>query len=380
MLMSNSLKAYPRPEEGSAASAARGQVQCTKGTMVQIQPTSDRYRRLGRAYTAVARALLSTLLVFALFNVMLYVFPSLRADVAVETPISFFGVDRLLAAYPGWNSSQLIQLHNESRVIFAYEPVVQFRIKPMSGSYVNASPHGFRFNARQAPWPPGRDALSVFVFGGSTTFGWLLPDRETIVSQLQDQFASAGCRRPVAAYNFGQPSYISTQEALFFQSIVMAGTVPDVAVFVDGFNDFFFRGEMSFTRTLRAMMDETDLRQRIGPATHLPLYQLARRLNARLFYHPQVLDPETEQRLFQRIIAQWFRNKQLIEAIGQHHGAKTVFVWQPVPAFQYDLNYHFLYRQEPLAVGEPVPYADIGRAYALMRKRRHELEAQHNFL
>jgi len=250
----------------------------------------------------------------------------------------------------------------------------------MSGSYVNASLHGFRVNARQAPWPPSRDALNVFVFGGSTTFGWLVADRETIVSQLQDQVASIGCRRPVAVYNFGQPAYISTQEALFFQSIAMAGTVPDVAIFVDGFNDFFFRGEMPFTGTLRAMMDETDLRQRIGPVTQLPLYQLARRLNARLFYHPQVLDPETEQQLFERIIAQWFRNKRLIEAIGQQYEVKTVFVWQPVPAFQYDLSYHFLYRQEPLAVGEPVPYADIGRAYALMCRHRHELEAQHNFL
>jgi hypothetical protein len=184
--VNNGCYAYEQLTEGISWSRTSGSATYSglRGRMVQIQPTSDRYRRLGRAYTAVARTLLSTFLVFVLFNAMLYVFPSLRADVAVETPISFFGVDRLLAAYTGWSSSQLIQLHNESRVIFAYEPIVQFRIKPMSGSYVNASPHGFRFNARQAPWPPSRDALNVFVFGGSTTFGWLLPDRETIVSQL----------------------------------------------------------------------------------------------------------------------------------------------------------------------------------------------------
>lgn len=342
--------------------------------------TSEGYRRLGRSYTAVAQTLLGMVLVFGLLNAALSVFPSLRTESGVDTPMKAFGVDRLLPAYPGWSSSQLIQLHQESRVVFTFQPIVQFRIKPTAGSYVNASPIGFRSNVHQAPWPPSRESVNVFLFGGSTTFGWLLADRDAIGSQLQEQVAAAGSRRPVAIYNFGQPAYISTQEALFFQSLVMAGTVPDIAVFVDGFNDFFFRGEIPFTGRLRATMDGTDLRDRIGLVTDLPMTKLARRLSGWLFDRPPVQDLSGEQHVFQRIIAQWFRNKQLIEEIAQHHGVKTVFVWQPVATFQYDINQHFLHRQKPLAVGEPVPNADIGRAYALMSQRRQELEAQQNFL
>ena len=77
-------------------------------------------------------------------------------------------------------------------MIFEYAPIVEFEIRPMSGTYVNASQHGFRVNARQAPWPPVRGAFNVFVFGGSTAFGWLLPDRDTIASQLQDLAGSPG--------------------------------------------------------------------------------------------------------------------------------------------------------------------------------------------
>jgi hypothetical protein len=342
--------------------------------------TPDRVSRLGSAYSAVANTLLATLIVFVLVNVALSFVPSLRAETAVETPMAFFGVDRLLPAYPGWSRDDLIQLHEESRVVFEYQPIVQFRVRPIAGTFVNATPQGYRVNGRQAPWPPDPGAVNVFVFGGSTTFGWLLADRDTIVSQLQDRVAALGCPRPVAVYNFGQPSYISTQEALFFQSLVMAGTVPDVAVFIDGFNDFFFGGELSFTQVLRGMMDDSDLHHRLGPLTRLPAYQLARRARARFLYRPPVMEPAAEQQQHQRVIAQWLRNKRLIEETGRQHGTKTVFVWQPVPVFEYDLSQHFLYRDAPLAAGAPVPNADVGRAYGLMAARRAELESQGNFL
>ena len=336
--------------------------------------------RFASAYSAAAHALLGSLIVFALLNAALYLFPAFRADTAVDTPIAFFGADRLLPAYPGWTRDDLIQLHEESRVVFDYQPIVQFRVRPLTGRFVNAVPQGFRVNAHQAPWPPSPEAYNVFVFGGSTTFGWLLADGETIVSQLQDRVAGLGCRRQVAVYNFGQPSYISTQEALFFQSLVMAGTAPDVAVFIDGFNDFFFGGEMSFTQVLRGMMDDSDLHHRLGPLTRLPAYQFARRARGRLLYRPPVMAPAAEQQLHQRVIAQWLRNKQLIEEIGRGHAVKTAFVWQPVPVFEYDLSQHFLYRETPLPAGVPPPNADVGRGYGLMATHRQELEAQGNFL
>jgi hypothetical protein len=57
-----------------------------------------------------------------------------------------------------------------------------------------------------------------------------------------------------------------------------------------------------------------------------------------------------------------------------------VFVWQPVPSFKYDLNYHFLYRDRPFAPGERVPYEDIGRSYVRMAEMRSALESRSNFL
>ncbi len=339
----------------------------------------DRWIRFARAYTDVARAVLGTILVLAVANLLLYAWPSLRASRSVDTPLDVFGLDRLLPAYPGWDRADLAELHRQSRVTFVYEPIVQFKIAPMSGTYVNAVPQGYRLNQRQGPWPPRDDAWNVFVFGGSTTFGWLLRDRDTIVSQLQDRAGTPVCGRPVVVYNFGQPSYISTQEGLLFLNLLRAGVVPDMAIFIDGLNEFFFRGEMSFSNRLQSLMEGADLTQRLGPVTEWPLYQLARRLRARLFYAPPVMDSASEQQLFQRIVDQWLQNKRFIDRIGRQHGVATTFVWQPVPTYKYDLRAHFLYAGQDLA-GATVPYADVGRGYRVMETKRQTLEAEQNFL
>lgn len=331
-----------------------------------------------QAYVLVAITLLSTLILFALLNVILFAFPSLRSSAAVETPMAYFGLARLLPAYPGWNAPDLARLHDESRVVFRYQPVLQFRIAPITGTYVNVTADGRRRTAPEpGPWPPAADAFNVFLFGGSTTFGWLLPDAETIASHLQQAINAQPCGRRIAVYNFGHPSYISTQEALLFQLLIRAGTAPHLAVFVDGLNDFFFRGDMAYTTSLRAMMDGTALPHRLGPLVDLPVYHLLRRLRARFFVPPPA-DREQEAALFRAIIAQWLDNKRFIEALGRQHGIGTAFVWQPVPVYKYDRTRHFLY--EPVAPGTAYPYEDIGRAYEQMSPERAALEGQGNFL
>lgn len=342
------------------------------------QAASNGGSRLERVYTSISVALLGSVLVFAALNALLLIIPSYRPSTGVgtPTPMASLGVERLLPAYPGWTRDALLDLHAESRVIYAFEPIVQFRIKPIAGKYVNQSPYGFRQNVQPVPWPVNPDAFNVFVFGGSTTFGWLLADGDTIVSRLQDGLLKANCGSPVHVYNFGQPAYLSTQEALLFESLVRRGIVPDTAVFIDGLNDFFYDGKMAFTDALRTMMDETDARMRYGMLVDLPLYKLARRIRDSLSAPPPIVDDAAKQQQVERVIAQWLENKAFVEAIGRQYGVDTLFVWQPVPSFKYDLSRHFLYRD---GIPDPVPYASIGRAYQVMDTRRAELERQGNF-
>src|SRR5262249_38987771 len=152
--------------------------------------------------------------------------------------VAEYGIDRLQQAYPGYTPEQIRRLiwetYEDDARNFAYEPVTQYKEAPYRGQYVNIDERGFRLVKDQGPRPPDPDAFNVFMIGGSTTFGYGLPDDASIPSRLQELAAAQRCDRPVRLYNFGRASYYSTQEQLLFQSLLAAGGRPDVAVFLDG--------------------------------------------------------------------------------------------------------------------------------------------------
>jgi len=70
----------------------------------------------------------------------------------------------------------------------------------------------------------------VWVFGGSTTYGYGLSDVETIPSRLQ---ANTNLR----VRNFGHGHYYSAQENLLLQENILRYTKPKIAIFIDGINE-----------------------------------------------------------------------------------------------------------------------------------------------
>ena len=88
--------------------------------------------------------------------------------------------------YPDMTAAEIDRLQREcSAIQYAYEPFVQFLPRQMAGTYVHIDDPGIRRNATKAPWPPDRNAVNVFVFGGSTTLGYHLRDDQTVPAQLQ---------------------------------------------------------------------------------------------------------------------------------------------------------------------------------------------------
>jgi hypothetical protein len=65
-------------------------------------------------------------------------------------------------------------------MLLEYEPFTGFRERPLRGKLANIHPAGFRFSKDEASWPPRPDTISLFLFGGSTTFGYNLPDSEAV--------------------------------------------------------------------------------------------------------------------------------------------------------------------------------------------------------
>ena len=176
-------------------------------------------------YTVAAVGLLNSILLLLLLNLVLYaVMRARRPPEPSRMPLA----SDLPKLYPGWAAADVKTLLDETsrNGEYEYQPFTDFRERPFRGRFVNVDPAGFRFSKDQAPWPPRPQAINVFIFGGSTTFGVGLPDDQTIASYLQELAIADHPARPVAVYNFAVPAYFSSQELILFQQLLNAGFVP----------------------------------------------------------------------------------------------------------------------------------------------------------
>ena len=295
------------------------------------------------------------------------------------------GIEKVARAYPGWQRADLLVLLDESARAFGneYEPYTEFRPSAMRGRYVNFSENGYRPVRNQGPWPPERSSFNVFVFGGSTTFGLGVPDAQTIPSLLGDRLTRDGCGRPLHVYNFGRPAYIALQEAVLFERLLASEIVPDAAVFVDGLNEFYI-----WPRPLTAdLMHEAlarSLQPEAGPDLEgwfaaLPLGRLARGLLARLRppTPPDAEDLARERPTAEQAIAAWTRNARHIEGVARIYGVRTLFVWQPVPCYKYDLSQHLFFDAWSAAFLTP---ARMRRGYEILDAQRERGDPVDGFL
>jgi hypothetical protein len=221
--------------------------------------------RLLRGYQILAVQCCTVILLFVLVNVLAWIVLSIEAEHARQRlPSSWTGLESRLGRawvstlYPGWDQQNLLALYTEwQRVTFDYEPYTQFKVHPMQSVYTNVSAHGFRSNGAAAPWPPSKTAFNVFVFGGSTAFGAMLPDAQTIPAALEAILRDSGCAPAIHVYNFARPGYISAQERMLFEQLLLAQATPNVAIFIDGLNDSLWQGrDPQYTDQLRQLVNQ----------------------------------------------------------------------------------------------------------------------------
>ena len=308
--------------------------------------------RVSRVYVSGALLLVNTLVVFIVLNAGAYLLLSIYEYFTEADPVSEkYGEDRLETVYPGMSGGEIKELLHEtwSRP-YVYEPFTQFRERVSRGEYVNVDANGFRRSKEQAAWPPPADDINIFLFGGSTTFGYGVEDSQTIGSHLQERMRSL-LGRKVNVYNFGRGFYFSTQERILFESLMAAGHVPDLAIFIDGLNDFYhYDGKPLYTERLaRYVSGEA---RKITRLSKLPVVKLFDAMLGTTGDSAEVLDDAAgkirydDREILDGVIARYLENRKIIEAVAAAYGVRPVFVWQPVPTYKYDTGYHLFARKD----------------------------------
>lgn len=287
------------------------------------------------------------LLLLVATNVVLYFF----SPHETPNPLSRYGLATILRAYPGWNRDSVLALLKETYQGRNYEhhPFAQFKNAPFQGRYLSISSPGFRVVKNQASWPPRSTAENVFVFGGSTAFGLGVTNEETIASFLQEILNSRHGPRPVAVYNFGTPAYASRQEAAQLYDFLTSGVKPDVAVFIDGLNEMAWGETPALTTELNRYLQGKAFRDFLY--VNIPMFSVAYSIVHRRPSEGHVAgDPSAGTEL---VIKRWMYNKRVIEAMAAAFGVRTLFVWQPVPYYNYDLRYHIFCQARPDCENDP---------------------------
>jgi lysophospholipase L1-like esterase len=267
-------------------------------------------------------------------------------------PVVKYEEDFIDSLYPGMNRKdiELLFFETYSRN-YVFEDFTHFKEEPYTGRFVNVDPYGFRKSKNQGPWPPQKDKhFSIFFFGSSTAFGYGVQDSETISSYFQELFPRTGLKRIPLVYNFGRGHYYSTEERILFEQLVAKGYAPDMAIFLDGLNEFFFYNDDGtavsdrFEKLLRGDVQKLFLRELRKRSLILRTLRDTRKKVKRFFTkdfaRKRMARYSADPSRLQQIIDRYMTNKKLIEAVGTAYNVRTVFVWEPIPTYRYDLALH----------------------------------------
>jgi len=229
-----------------------------------------------------------------------------------------------------------------------YRPYVMWRHRSMSepGTTVNAE--GIRITPRLYD---AQDALKVFVFGGSTVWGFGVRDTCTIPFYIQ-QGLEEEMDRPVAVTNFGQNMYVSTQNLIELEMQLQAGNVPDAVVFYDGVNDIFGaypHGKAGYhynsrgvsralegtsgctgTEALVTMLRSSSLVQLLHHWLGPPPAGGEERVTRAAEEFQGLLDRGLSfDSLATEIVGVYAANARMVRALGSEYGFDCLFFWQP---------------------------------------------------
>ena len=209
---------------------------------------------------------------------------------------------------------------------FQYEPCVGFKERPRNGKFVNISKEGFRYSHIK-DLTLKNHGINIYVFGGSTTFGYGAEDASTIPAHLQRHLSNFYPDKNIHVFNFGRGSYFSTQELTLLLQLLRNGRVPNIAIFIDGLNETKF--DPHYTNEMSKMFDRYNY-------SVLMIYEMLPLVRARNSIAKRVNNAVDPLALYD----QYVHNKKIITYLGSKYAFATYFFIQPVPGWHNNFLHH----------------------------------------
>lgn len=261
-----------------------------------------------------------------------YFLIGIRKPSIISVQTKTFGVESMRKVYPDFNDEEReILLVERSSLYVEYEAFTGYREKEFHGKYVNISPYGFRYKDNFI-WPPPSNKTIVFTFGGSTLFGYGLPDNQTIPFFIEEKLKLKNS--DVVVYNFGRAGYFSTQERILFEKLISSGIIPNIAVFFDGLNDFyhldglpsFFEDNFNFVNDQNKRVFESSFTA--------SKFKIKDKVTPFEPYDKKNIEGNVVKEKLMGVIDNYIANVNIINVISKKFKIKTFFFWQPIPIYK----------------------------------------------
>jgi len=210
---------------------------------------------------------------------------------------------------------------------FTYEPWIEFKNTDYKGEYVNVSGLLRKSSPAEFINPASTDTIDIFFFGGSTTFGFNVADSETLPSQVLQLYRQKYPQgKSVRVHNYGIPTYYSYQELMLFTKLIFEGKRPDVVVFLDGVNDFWFAKASYYNQSYFSYVMRQAFEGMGGG--NFKFTDTA----DRMFRDPENIPL---QQFNDTLVAHYMSNIRNAQQMANMVGAKAFFFCQPVPFYNY---------------------------------------------
>jgi len=227
----------------------------------------------------------------------------------------------------------------EQTVPLKYMPFVEYVEAERAKKFVNVSNLAIRCNYKQEYNcnSLGQDN-EIWVFGGSTTFGYGVKDDETIPAYL------AKILPKYHVVNFGAASYYSTIERIRFENLLTYYHKPKAAIFIDGLNDFYYfkvPDESALSPNIQQSLFPVRKHDKDG---FLKIVKnKIRRLALYRLLHLKIEKPSTISKIssvsnataneIDKALRRLEVNHMLISSIAKNLNIKVLFVKQPIPTY-----------------------------------------------
>lgn len=221
---------------------------------------------------------------------------------------------------------------------YRYEPYVVWRHQPFDGLTIHINGEGIR----ETPGAEcGSEAYKVFIFGGSSMWGWGSPDWGTIPAYLQLGLEDR-MQKPVCVINFGEDAFVSTQSLIELMKQLQRGNIPDLVIFYDGVNDVYAAydsGQLGVHSALRDAVEkyeenENPLVKWFKSSRQFQIFErFVRNITSAGSQKNKIHgDDGTEmdnERLAEMIITPYLSNYKMVGALAQENNFEYGFFWQP---------------------------------------------------